>query len=65
MILDKQSLEKVIGTISEFEIYNLVGGLVLHGGKGGGGRRDMAQAGGPEATNAEKALEAIEAAIRG
>ena len=37
MILDKQSLEKVIGTSSEFEIYNLVGGLVLHGGKGGGG----------------------------
>ncbi len=36
MILDKQSLEKVIGTSSEFEIYNLVGGLVLHGGKGGG-----------------------------
>ena len=37
MILDKQSLEKVIGTSSEFEVYNLVGGLVLHGGKGGGG----------------------------
>ena len=36
MILDKQSLEKVIGTSSEFEIYNLVGRLVLHGGKGGG-----------------------------
>ena len=38
MIFDKQSLEKVIGISSEFEVYNLVGGLVLHGGgKGGGG----------------------------
>ena len=38
MIFDKQSLEKVIGISSEFEVYNLVGGLALHGGsKGGGG----------------------------
>ena len=36
MILDKHSLEKVIGISSEFEVYDLVGGLVLHGGKGGG-----------------------------
>jgi alanyl-tRNA synthetase len=34
------------------------------GGKGGGGRADMAQAGGPEANNAEAALAAIEAALR-
>ena len=38
MIFDKQSLEKVIGISSDFEVYDLVGGLVLHGGgKGGGG----------------------------
>jgi alanyl-tRNA synthetase len=33
------------------------------GGKGGGGRPDMAQAGGPDASRAEAALAAIEAAI--
>ena len=34
------------------------------GGKGGGGRPDMAQAGGPEAGHAEAALAAIEQALR-
>ncbi|GJD60318.1 alanine--tRNA ligase [Methylobacterium frigidaeris] len=33
------------------------------GGKGGGGRRDMAQAGGPDGAAAEAALEAIAAAL--
>ncbi|MBF9233445.1 alanine--tRNA ligase [Microvirga alba] len=33
------------------------------GGKGGGGRRDMAQAGGPDGAQAEAALAAIEAAL--
>jgi alanyl-tRNA synthetase len=33
------------------------------GGKGGGGRPDMAQAGGPNAKNAEMALKAIEQAV--
>ena len=33
------------------------------GGKGGGGRRDMAQAGGPEGSRAEAALDAIAAAM--
>jgi alanyl-tRNA synthetase len=33
------------------------------GGKGGGGRPDMAQAGGPDGTKAEAALAAIEAAL--
>ncbi len=33
------------------------------GGKGGGGRPDMAQGGGPEGANAEAALAAIERAI--
>lgn len=35
------------------------------GGKGGGGRPDMAQAGGPEGTQASEALRAIEAALAG
>ena len=35
------------------------------GGKGGGGRPDMAQAGGPDAGHAEAALAAIEQAIAG
>ena len=34
------------------------------GGKGGGGRPDMAQAGGPDGGNAEAALKAVAAAIR-
>ena len=33
------------------------------GGKGGGGRRDMAQAGGPDGAGAQAALEAITAAV--
>lgn len=33
------------------------------GGKGGGGRRDMAQAGGPDGSKAEAALEAVAAAM--
>jgi alanyl-tRNA synthetase len=34
------------------------------GGKGGGGRPDLAQAGGPEAERAEAALDAVRAALR-
>ena len=33
------------------------------GGKGGGGRRDMAQAGGPDGSQAEAALAAVESAL--
>jgi alanyl-tRNA synthetase len=33
------------------------------GGKGGGGRPDMAQAGGPDGTRAQAALEAVEATL--
>jgi len=39
-------------------------GSTALGGKGGGGRPDMAQAGGPEGANADKALAAVEEAIR-
>jgi len=38
-------------------------GSAAVGGKGGGGRPDMAQAGGPDGTSAAQALEAIEQAI--
>ncbi len=38
---------------------------VAVGGKGGGGRPDMAQAGGPDADRADDALEAVRVALRG
>src|SRR5229473_331567 len=40
-------------------------GAEVLGGKGGGGRADMAQAGGPEVDRAEAALAAVEQALRG
>ena len=51
---------------SRFNAVDLVrvGSIVL-GGKGGGGRPDMAQAGGPDASKAEEALAAIRAAVAG
>ncbi|MFI5012598.1 MAG: alanine--tRNA ligase [Hyphomicrobiales bacterium] len=39
-------------------------GALALGGRGGGGRRDLAQAGGPDGSQAEAALAAIEGAIR-
>jgi alanyl-tRNA synthetase len=40
-------------------------GVAALGGKGGGGRPDMAQGGGPDAAKASEALRAIEAALEG
>jgi alanyl-tRNA synthetase len=40
-------------------------GAAALGGKGGGGRPDLAQAGGPDGAKAEAALKAIEAALAG
>ena len=40
-------------------------GAEVLGGKGGGGRPDMAQAGGPDGSKAEQALQAIEQALGG
>jgi alanyl-tRNA synthetase len=40
-------------------------GAAVLGGKGGGGRPDMAQAGGPDGSKADAALKAIEAALGG
>ena len=39
-------------------------GSTVLGGKGGGGRPDMAQAGGPHGAKAKEALTAVEEAIR-
>ena len=39
-------------------------GALALGGRGGGGRPDLAQAGGPDGSRAEAAIEAIEAALR-
>jgi alanyl-tRNA synthetase len=51
---------------SRFSAVDLVRkGAEVLGGKGGGGRPDMAQAGGPDGSKAEAALEAIAAAIGG
>ncbi len=49
---------------SRFDAVALVrAGSEALGGKGGGGRRDMAQAGGPNGANAKAALDAIEQAL--
>ena len=51
---------------SRFNAVDLVrAGSAVLGGKGGGGRPDMAQAGGPDAAKAEEAIAAIKAAIGG
>jgi alanyl-tRNA synthetase len=50
--------------VDRFDAVALVkAGAEALGGKGGGGRPDMAQAGGPDGDKAEAALAAIEAAI--
>ncbi|HEY5279477.1 MAG TPA: alanine--tRNA ligase, partial [Pseudolabrys sp.] len=52
--------------IDRFNAVDLVKkGAEALGGKGGGGRPDMAQAGGPDGSKAEAALKAIEAALAG
>jgi alanyl-tRNA synthetase len=50
--------------VSRFSAVDLVRkGAEALGGKGGGGRPDMAQAGGPDGSKADAALKAIEAAL--
>jgi alanyl-tRNA synthetase len=50
--------------VSRFNAIDLVRkGAEALGGKGGGGRPDMAQAGGPDGSKADDALKAIEAAL--
>jgi alanyl-tRNA synthetase len=51
---------------SRFSAVDLVRkGAEAQGGKGGGGRPDMAQAGGPDGSKAQAALQAIEGALGG
>ena len=40
-------------------------GVETLGGKGGGGRPDMAQGGGPDGSKAQEAVEAVKAALAG
>jgi alanyl-tRNA synthetase len=54
--------EDLVTTLSAVDLVKV--GAEALGGKGGGGRPDMAQAGGPDGTKAEAALAAIEAAIK-
>ncbi len=52
--------------VARFNAVDLVRkGAEVLGGKGGGGRPDMAQAGGPDGSKADAALKAIEAAVGG
>jgi alanyl-tRNA synthetase len=52
--------------VARFSAVDLVRkGAEALGGKGGGGRPDMAQAGGPDGSKADAALKAIEAALGG
>ncbi|MBT7944395.1 MAG: alanine--tRNA ligase, partial [Alphaproteobacteria bacterium] len=53
--------EDLSGTISAVDLVKA--GSHALGGKGGGGRPDMAQAGGPDGAKAQAALDAIEGAI--
>jgi len=50
--------------VSRFNAVDLVrAGAAVLGGKGGGGRPDMAQAGGPDGAKADEALAAVKAAL--
>jgi alanyl-tRNA synthetase len=49
------------GRISAVDLVRAAAAAV--GGKGGGGRPDLAQAGGPDGTKADDALSAVRAAI--
>ncbi|MBI3496808.1 MAG: alanine--tRNA ligase [Proteobacteria bacterium] len=53
--------DDLAGRLSAVDLVKV--GAAALGGKGGGGRPDMAQAGGPDASKAEAALAAIEAAL--
>ena len=53
--------QDLTGTYSAVDLVKI--GAAALGGKGGGGRPDMAQAGGPDGSKAQAALEAIEAQL--
>ncbi len=53
--------EDLIGRFSAVDLVRIASAAL--GGKGGGGRPDMAQAGGPDGAKADEALEAVAAAL--
>lgn len=53
--------EDLIGRFSAVDLVRIASAAL--GGKGGGGRPDMAQAGGPDGTKADEAIEAVAAAL--
>ncbi len=55
--------EDLIGRFSAVDLVRVASAAL--GGKGGGGRPDMAQAGGPDGAKADEAVEAIAAALAG
>ncbi len=55
--------QDLVGTYNAVDLVKI--GAEALGGKGGGGRPDMAQAGGPDGSRAQAALEAIEAKLAG
>ena len=55
--------EDLVSSISAVDLVRVAAAVV--GGKGGGGRPDMAQAGGPDGDKAQQSLDAIEVALAG
>jgi len=55
--------DDLVGSHSAVELVRVAAAEV--GGKGGGGRADMAQAGGPDGSKAEAALDAVRVALKG
>ncbi|MGF9567335.1 alanine--tRNA ligase [Neorhizobium sp. JUb45] len=53
--------EDLVGRLSAVDLVRIASAAL--GGKGGGGRPDMAQAGGPDGAKADEALEAVAAAL--
>ncbi|WP_344853156.1 DHHA1 domain-containing protein, partial [Aminobacter aminovorans] len=53
----------LVGRLSAVDLVRVASAAL--GGKGGGGRPDMAQAGGPDATKADEAVEAVAQAMAG
>ncbi|MDE1992419.1 MAG: alanine--tRNA ligase, partial [Rhizobiaceae bacterium] len=55
--------DDLVGRFSAVDLVRVASAAL--GGKGGGGRPDMAQAGGPDGAKADEALEAVAAALAG
>ena len=53
--------DDLTGTLSAVDLVRI--GVEALGGKGGGGRPDMAQGGGPDGDRAQAALDAVKAAL--